>query len=611
MKAVLIVRLAVNAMAVVAFASSRLSADEIHVPGDQPTIQLGISAAKDGDTVVVAPGVYLEHVDFMGKKISVVSSDGSAVTTIDGQRSGFVVTFQHAESDQSILDGFTIRNGSLGAIYCSSSPVIRNNTMTENVGGTVVCRSSAAPLIVGNLFLANVDGGIDCDFLCKPVIWKNRFAGNRAHLGASAVVCRTMCQVTIVDNVFDDNQSNDSSTIEGTDNCVLLIARNRFTGNVGGRAGALYATDCAITVVRNLFRDNTSQGSGGALALSGGRGTEIEDNQFQDNVASPYGGAGGAVSVASGHVTSNAFIGNVAASGGALVIGSGEVAGNTFSRNRADGDGGAVAFTGTSFENNLFVHNVAGGSGGALFGSFISYPPFTIDYCTFSDNHAAVLGGALAAFLDGSITNSVFWGDRADANDDEMRVTDATSVTYSDVMGGHPGAGNLDVDPRFADVSIDDFSLAAASPCLDAGDPAVRTCGRDCARAPRRLDADWDGRARVDMGAFEHGHVHLQVVGDATPLSTIVVITTGEVGLDAILLVAVAGGETCYDPFGPLFVSFAEPWRAFAWGKVPSAIPIRIPFGLPQLNATLQVIATVPGHFLGNTSNDVQLPLGG
>jgi len=58
-------------------------ADTIHVPADYATIQGAIDAAVNGDIVLVAPGTYVENLDFLGKAITVQSSDGAEVTVVD------------------------------------------------------------------------------------------------------------------------------------------------------------------------------------------------------------------------------------------------------------------------------------------------------------------------------------------------------------------------------------------------------------------------------------------------------------------------------------------------------------------------------------------------
>ncbi len=55
----------------------------VHVPVDKPSIQAAIDAAATGDTVLVAPGTYLENINFHGKAITVISEQGPSVTTIE------------------------------------------------------------------------------------------------------------------------------------------------------------------------------------------------------------------------------------------------------------------------------------------------------------------------------------------------------------------------------------------------------------------------------------------------------------------------------------------------------------------------------------------------
>ena len=61
-------------------------AADIHVPGDQPTIQAGINAASNGDVVLVADGTYTgsgnKNLDFLGRAITVRSESNDPTRCI-------------------------------------------------------------------------------------------------------------------------------------------------------------------------------------------------------------------------------------------------------------------------------------------------------------------------------------------------------------------------------------------------------------------------------------------------------------------------------------------------------------------------------------------------
>jgi hypothetical protein len=93
-------------------AESECWAKVIHVPSEQPSIQAGINTASNGDTVEVSPGTYFENINFKGKLITVTSTAGPKVTTINGRGANAVVIFSSGETTAAVLSGFTVTNGS-------------------------------------------------------------------------------------------------------------------------------------------------------------------------------------------------------------------------------------------------------------------------------------------------------------------------------------------------------------------------------------------------------------------------------------------------------------------------------------------------------------------
>lgn len=129
------------------------------------TIQEGIDAAKDGDTVLVAAGTYRGpgniDLDYHGKSIVLNAIDDPDHTVIDCNSSGRGFYFHSNESPAAAVIGFTIINGLAkygGAIKCESSNpqirecVISNNTATVRGGGLY---SNSSVLILADCQISN------------------------------------------------------------------------------------------------------------------------------------------------------------------------------------------------------------------------------------------------------------------------------------------------------------------------------------------------------------------------------------------------------------------------------------------------------------------------
>jgi parallel beta-helix repeat protein len=273
-------------------------------------IEDGISAAINGDTVLVLAGSYVENLNFLGKTITVKSEEGPFVTTIDGGQSGSVVAFDNGENLDSVLDGFTITNGSgtlihnyfrgggilafdhssptiinnviidnaadAGAgIYCRdySSPLIRNNSIASNTairldGGGITCRNNSSPLIEDNVISGNTTsgqgGGIHCLVLCDPVIAHNDICLNSAAYGGG-VICM-YSSPTIKNNIVHDNSASIGGGISCESTSYPKLRSNivfNNTGNFGGGIACYWNGNADIE--NNTIYGNTAQIQGGGI----------------------------------------------------------------------------------------------------------------------------------------------------------------------------------------------------------------------------------------------------------------------------------------------------------------------------------------------------------
>ena len=284
----------------------------IRVPADQPTIQSAINVATNGDEIQVAPGTYVENLNFLGKAIRVTSEQGAPATTIDGNQAGSVVVFNSGEGPLSILNGFTIRNGRAagpsrggGIRIENSSPTITGNIVTGNTagdsgggisssfgsptiqgnvisnnhqisgwsggvggGGVSVVGSSAAQLlnnaIYGNSWASANGGGVSLFAAGTPTLKNNLITNNNAGSQGGGISMLNQSDASIIQNVIAGNGASAGAGVywlvpSGARGPMLV--NNTVVGNSGQQGSAIFADgfDSQVQVINNLLVASAGQ----------------------------------------------------------------------------------------------------------------------------------------------------------------------------------------------------------------------------------------------------------------------------------------------------------------------------------------------------------------
>ena len=255
----------------------------IRVPADKPTIQAAILSASNGDTVLVSPGTYREHIDFSKKAVTIKSLSGPDVTIIDGSgQTGAVVSIVRGEVLTSVLQGFSIQNGSGeeggGITIQNSSPSILSNRIVNNIGcsGNGIGVGFGSPLIQGNTISNNSSrcgglggGGIEFRGASTGRVLNNVISGNATGSDGGGVVLWAGGSVTLRDNIITGNTAGGTGGgIATVNSAPAIIVGNLIAGNKAGGAGALSFSNPPSALINNTIAGNQSNASG-ASAVSG------------------------------------------------------------------------------------------------------------------------------------------------------------------------------------------------------------------------------------------------------------------------------------------------------------------------------------------------------
>ena len=373
------------------------------VPAEFATIQEAVNRSISGDTVLVAPGIYMgagnTAISFYGVDLILRSSAGAAQTTIDGEGSSPGIRMHFGETRQAIIEGFTIRGGNYtsGGIICEGaggSPTIRDCRITGCVGYGVNV-GAGVPKLIGCEIVENASTGVRVTtgiVMTECSIVRNNSEG----LGWGGGILLTGGHSSFVGCTISENRAEfgGGAAIRGRSTEVEFDECS-ITGNVATDGGGIYRETsyqtCRISSC-TIWR-NTASGRGGAIFEQIFPQTQIMGCFLQGNTARQ----GGAVY---GHwptLSSCLIAGNLALDSGGGVYGSdgASLGGCTISGNRAAaGRGGGVWCSGSSSLGSTILHgNCSASDGQEMYSEPVPYSQGSFE-CSLVDSSGVGGGGA-------------------------------------------------------------------------------------------------------------------------------------------------------------------------------------------------------------------------
>ncbi len=377
-------------------------AKRIFIPENHKTVQAGIDAASDGDTIWVAAGTYGGPI-MVKKRLILFGDAGSDNTFLDGGDSVRVLDMEGVKG--AAILGFTIRHGK------------------ANAGGGIHCVRDTSIMFSSCVFEKNWESAI------------------------SAWQCGDL---NLSDLTFVENQGSAVSLNFST----AIVRLCTFQKNIGYTGGAISFVHSSATLpIRQCsFEENSADAATGGAVNADSSDVMIADCQFKGNSAKVAGGAISAMNGTKMMVAHCQFFQNHAAASGAVHV---DKAGlnlgfSIFNQNKAIALGSAIGVVGRAqaninpiFQNNTFYKNASTSEGSAIWAEHVS-PEIRKNIFVVDGGQRAVSG----------ITSSPLY---------ECNLIHDPS---GEAIGSLPSSDTLVGDPLFCDGANGDFFLKDLSPAI-------------------------------------------------------------------------------------------------------------------------------------------------
>jgi hypothetical protein len=376
----------------------------IRVPEDFSTIQAALDSTADGDTVLVADGIYYTNLispqhNFVLASYFIIDGDSFHIdsTILDGSQftnpdSASVFCISGGQDSTTVITGLTITGGKGtkrwfigtylwhggGCFIYNASPILQHNHFlrdTTDHGGGIYLGKDANAIIRNNEFSENYaahTGGCVRADSCSP-----SFIGNNLHdnwgYNCAGIKCVSCGEVNISGNFIHDNfgYSDLSICIVATSGANLqnnIISANICQPGAIGGAGIL-VQDVEVVITNNQFLNNNGGMAYGALCLTQGSRGVVNNNTF---IGNSCGNGGNAIFMYDSHfvISGNEFIQNYSNDYGTAVS-VGQFAGahlsyNTFNGNVTEGDLGSAINSIHPDSCILIYNNILGNSSPAV-----------------------------------------------------------------------------------------------------------------------------------------------------------------------------------------------------------------------------------------------------